>query len=128
MLISRSPEIALDLPSSCRGQDSQILTKCQIGWTAEWSLWSCSDGIQIVVDRDAAHTHEVGDVLDRPPQEERPTFIEEAHRYLLAGSIEFGERRTKLLFDTADEIAEGIGERTVEKNRSDIQVSTPKKK
>ena len=88
MLIPRSPETVPDLPSFCHSQDSQILTKSQIVWNAGRTGFSCSDRVEVVVDRDAAYAHEIGDVLNRPSQEECPAFIEETHRDLFAGSIE----------------------------------------
>src|SRR3954452_23566216 len=44
---------------------------------------SAMDRVQVVVDGDAADPHRVGDVLDRPPQDEGPLLVEQPHGALL---------------------------------------------
>ncbi len=44
---------------------------------------SAVDGVEVVVDGDPAHAHRIGDVLDRPAQDERASFVEEPDGELL---------------------------------------------
>ena len=53
------------------------------------------DGVQVVVDRDPADAHHLGDLLHRSPQEKRAPLVEESYRSLLASPVEAG----KVLFE-----------------------------
>src|SRR5215210_3236533 len=68
---------------------------------------SAMDRVEVVVDRDPADAHRVGDVLDRPPQDERTLLVEQPHGALLVFSGERRQRRAELGFDGVDQAVEG---------------------
>lgn len=68
------------------------------------------DGIEVVVDRDAAHAHHVADRLDGLAQQERAPLVEQPHRGLLLLTRQLGERRAELFFDRRDHLPERVVE------------------
>ena len=57
------------------------------------------DGVQVVVDRDAAYTHHLTDRFDRLAEQEGAPLIEDPHGGLLLLATEFGQWRSDLLLD-----------------------------
>ena len=56
---------------------------------------SGSARVQVVVDREPAHAHRVGDALDRAPQRERAPIVEQADRELLLLPRHLGRARPR---------------------------------
>ena len=67
---------------------------------------SSVDRVEVVVDRDAADAHRVGDVLDRSPKDERPTLVEQSHRSLFVLARQQREPTAEFGFDRVDQAVE----------------------
>ena len=73
------------------------------------------DGVEIVVDRDAADTHCVGHILDSAPQDERTALVEQTNGTLLALARQHWQRVTQLGLDGVDQPLQ----RTVQRRQPD---------
>src|SRR5918995_2257412 len=83
---------------------------------------SAMDRVEVVVDRDPADAHRVGDVLDRSPQDERTLGVEQPDGALLVFARQRGQRPTELRLDGVDQTVERAMQRRHANRRDHITV------
>ena len=66
------------------------------------------DGIEVVVDRDAADAHHFANRFDRLAEQKRAALVEHANGGLFLFAGQFWERRTELLLDRRNHLLERI--------------------
>src|SRR5207342_786543 len=75
------------------------------------SWCSSVQGVEVVVHRDAADTHRVGDIFHRSTQSERSTLVEQANGPLLVFTAQRRQRGAELALNGVDQPIEGAVQR-----------------